>query len=328
MYLSVVIPVFNEEESITLLLASLEQILMQNQTDFEILVIDDGSSDLTREKVKKYPSLSNNIKLIGFRKNFGKSAALMAGFREAKGEIVITMDGDLQDEPKEIFKLIEKIEEGFDLVSGWKKLRQDPLEKVIASRIFNFFISRMLGVKLHDFNCGFKAYRSWCLKDIRLSGNLYRFLPVFVHKQGGKVTEIPVQHNPRKFGISKFGYTRYFHGIIDSLTVLLLLGFFYKPLYFFGLIAAPFLFVGSSVMTYLLGSHFLYWITSDLQFQLINRPMLFIGLGSLGLGVNIFLVGLLAELIVHVSSSTQSQYFYSVEDVIEVQSKSPEISNQ
>lgn len=322
--ISIVIPVKNEEETIQLLLGKLDQVTpgLENISRVEIIFVDDGSDDKTPEVIKDICLRRSDVKFIRFRKNYGKSAALAAGFAEAKGDYVVTMDGDLQDEPTELPKLLAKIREGFDLVSGWKRDRNDPMEKVIPSRIFNFVVSRLTGVRLHDFNCGYKIYRSWCVKGLKLTGNLYRFLPVFVDHQGGKVAELPVKHNPRKFGVSKYGFKRYFHGMIDLFTVILLTKFLSKPTYFFGLFALPLIAIGTGLGLYLLAGH-IYWIISgDISYQLINRPLLIIAMGLAGFGINIFLVGLLGEFILSVSSSHAQDL--SRTQILEVVKKSDE----
>jgi glycosyltransferase involved in cell wall biosynthesis len=316
--ISIVVPVMNEAGNVEELTRRIIEVFSKqlSERSFELIFIDDGSRDETREKIELICKEHNFVVGIFFRRNFGKSAALTAGFKHSRGDIVVTMDGDLQDEPDEIPKLLEKLEEGFDLVSGWKKNRNDPYEKIIASRIFNTIISRVLKLKLNDFNCGFKAYRAWCLKDIRLSGNLYRFLPVFVHRQGGKVTEVPVKHNKRVSGKSKFGFSRYFDGLFDVFTVFFLSSFYYKPMYLFGLISFPLITLGTLSGVYLLGMHLFWLVTGDISYQLNSRPLLTISLGLAGLGLNIFLFGFIAELIIHTSQATESKYFYTIEKTI------------
>jgi glycosyltransferase involved in cell wall biosynthesis len=316
--ISVVIPVKDEVQTVAPLLERLHQVLfdMPKVTAHEIIFVDDGSTDGTREALEELARKHPAVKVILFRGNFGKSAALGAGFAEARHDFIITMDGDLQDDPAEIPRFVELLERGYDLVSGWKFVRHDSLEKRFPSKIFNFLISRLSGIRLHDFNCGFKAYRSWCLKNVRLSGNLYRFLPVFVARQGGKITELPVRHHARKFGRSKYGPRRYFHGLFDLFTMVLLGNFFFKPMYFFGMIAVPLILFALSVAAYLIGGH-VYWLVSgDQTFQLHDRPMLGFSLTMLGLGLNILLVGLLAEMLLQLTGANQAHYFYSIEKTV------------
>jgi glycosyltransferase involved in cell wall biosynthesis len=304
--LSIVIPLLDEKGTIEELVKQIKKSLefRFSTDDYEIIFVDDGSTDGSSEILEHLAENNSFIKVISFRRNYGKSSALVAGFRVAKGEILMTMDADLQDEPSEIPKFLAKLDEGFDLVSGWKKKRNDPLEKIIASRVFNFIISFILGLRLHDYNCGFKAYRSWCAKDIQLNGNLYRFLPMFVFHQGGKVTEVVVKHNPRTYGVSKFGLKRYIHGVLDLMTMVLITRFFNKPLYFFGTIALAPLLVGVGVLGILIIKHLVWVITGDMEFQLNSRPMLTLSLSLIGFGLNVFLVGLLAEFMLHLSSKS------------------------
>jgi glycosyltransferase involved in cell wall biosynthesis len=235
MKISVLIPVLNEEETLEALTAQVHQVLdAYGITEFELLMVDDGSTDdswrVIKYLIEKYPETLHGIK---FRKNFGKSTALNVGFKSTSGDIIVTMDGDLQDDPNEIPRMLDKIDEGYDLVSGWKKRRHDPFHKVIASRIFNLITRCLSGIKLHDFNCGYKAYRSEVLEKIDLYGELHRFIPILASRYGYRITEIPVKHHRREFGKSKFGVERYFRGVIDLLTVLTLTNFHQKPSHFF-----------------------------------------------------------------------------------------------
>jgi len=304
--------VLNEGENIGQLLFRIRDVVraIPAVRHYEMIVIDDGSTDGTNRLLKDLQQELPELRVIVLRRNFGKSAALTAGFDHASGEIIITMDGDLQDDPKEIPRFLSEIQAGYDLVSGWKARRKDPLEKVFASRIFNFLASRLTGVRLKDSNCGFKAYRSWCLRNIRLTGNLYRFLPVFVNKQGGKIKEIPIEHHKRIHGKSKYGLERYFEGIIDLCTVVLISTFFQRPLYFFAVIGAPIMLSGLLLGGYLVGGHIYFLMSGDFSYQLVNRPMLQISVTLFGLGLQIFLIGLLSELIISRSPGSN----YSIKD--------------
>lgn len=298
--LSIVVPAYNEAENLSLLIEKIHDAVeaISEVEDFEVIIIDDGSQDGTRgllaQLVDRWPRLT----AISFRRNFGKSAALMAGFREASGEIVITLDGDLQDDPADFRLFLEEIQKGYDLVSGWKEKRQDSQEKVVASRLFNYVSSRITGVALRDMNCGFKAYRSWTLENIRLTGNFYRFLPVFVQMQGGKISEVPTHHHKRIHGVSKYGPRRYFHGFFDLLTIILVTRFFQRPLYFFALIGTPMIVIGLATVAYLLGGHALFLATGDSALELVDRPLLWFSAQLAGIGLQIVLIGLLAELII------------------------------
>ena len=313
--LTFVIPVKDERDSIAILCEQIEQVMRTLQGfEWQIVIVDDGSIDGTIEIVEELARKSPHITSIILRKNFGKSAALMAAFEIIESEVVITMDGDLQDEPKEIPNLLKKLDEGYDMVSGWKHLRQDPTEKRWASKMFNGVVSRLTKVDIHDFNCGFKAYRLWTIKSLRLFGNQYRFIPALLAWMGAKVTEIPVTHHKRKFGKSKYGLTRYFHGAFDLFTVLLLTRFSAHPLYFFGLVAVPFISLGTLIGIYLLGSHLLFHITvGTVGENLNNRPLLIISFSLVLIGIQIFLIGLLSELITRMSQNVQS---YSIRNTV------------
>ncbi len=296
---SFVVPVYNEADNIVEVIDGITGVIssITDLEEFEIIVVDDGSEDRGPDILDDLAEKYDFLKLVTFRRNFGKSAALMAGFELSNGEAVITLDGDCQDDPAEIPRFLDKLEEGYDLVSGWKKERRDPLEKRITSKIFNYVVSKVTGVTLHDINCGFKAYRTWCLRNISLTGNLYRFLPVLITQRGGKITEIQVKHHPRKSGKSKYGMKRYLEGTLDLCTVILLSRFFQKPLYFFGLIGIPLIIMGGVIGMYLVGGHLYYLLTGDSAYELVARPLLQICITIFGIGLNIFLIGLLAEFI-------------------------------
>ncbi len=253
------------------------------------------------------------MKAVLLRTNCGKSAAMMAGFEEAAGEIVITMDADLQDDPKEIPAFIEKIESGFDLVSGWKKERHDPLERRLASRVFNYVVRKVAGVELHDYNCGFKAYRNWCVKGLELRGNQHRFVPAILSWRGARIAEIPVRHRKRAFGTSKYGFTRYFQGAFDLATLILLTKFAQNPLYLFGLVGLPFIVLGALIGGYLLVNHILFVIYTTRGFQLTTRPLLIVAVFLFLMGVLMFLIGMLAELVLRTPTLEKG---YWVKDVV------------
>ena len=234
--ISVVIPVLNEEDSVDRLVTALREAL---DSGFELIFVDDGSTDATWTRLKALHE-SGCVRLVRFRRNFGKTAALMAGFRLTRGDIVITMDGDLQDDPSEIPRFVGKIKEGYGLVSGWKRTRHDPLHKVAASRIFNFVAGWVTGLRLHDINCGFKAYRGDLARSLRLHGEMHRFIPVIVAAQGLRVAEIEVTHHARKYGRSKYRFARLFKGCFDLVTVSLLTRFRERPAHLFGFASLPF----------------------------------------------------------------------------------------
>lgn len=294
--LSIVVPVYNEEESLPKLYAEVVQSINQNIenkliSSYEILFISDGCTDGSDNVIKNLIQQDENIHLIVFRKNFGKAAALQAGFRHSTGDIIITMDADLQDDPKEITRFIEKLDEGYDLVSGWKYNRLDPLEKRLPSKLFNKVTSTMSGVKLHDFNCGFKAYRREVVKSIDVYGELHRYIPVLANRKGFRITEITVTHHKREFGKSKYGFERYLRGLFDSFTTSFLLRYYDRPMYFFGKLGLLLLFVGFVICAWLTGLWFAGNIIGD-------RPLLLLGILCLILGTQSIATGFIADLVV------------------------------
>ena len=312
--LSIVIPAYNEVESLPLLVDGIVSVLDRLDCPWwEIILVDDGSTDGTSELMSQFAAERRGVKSILLRANFGKSAALMAGFGEAKGDIVITMDADLQDDPQEIPAFIEAIDGGYDLVSGWKKTRHDPLEKRLASRFFNWVVRRVSGVALHDNNCGFKAYRSWCVKELSLRGNQHRFVPSILKSLGARIGELPVRHHERKFGASKYGIARYFHGAADLATLLLLTRFSQSPLYLFGLVGLPLVVLGGLIGSYLLANHVLNLIDPVLGFPLTTRPMLIVAMFLFVMGLLFFFIGFLAELVLRAAAGEKG---YVVKEVV------------
>ena len=231
--ISIVIPVFNEEESLNRLYNELTRVLEQF-VSWEIIFVDDGSDDNSYPVLKKLVDKDSRVVAIRFYKNFGKADALSEGFKHTRGNIIITMDADLQDDPVEIPNLVNKIQEGWDLVSGWKRSRKDPLSKRIPSRIFNFVTRKFTGINIHDFNCGLKAYKRKVIDSLHIYGGLHRYIPAMAGQKGFSVTEIEVHHRPRKFGQTKYGGNRLVHGFFDLLTMLFISKFFNRPLHFFG----------------------------------------------------------------------------------------------
>jgi glycosyltransferase involved in cell wall biosynthesis len=286
---SIVVPLYNEEESLRELHASVAEVCDKNALSREILFMDDGSTDKSLEVLKELRSKDPSVRVLSFRKNNGKSAALQTAFHNARGTVVITMDADLQDDPKEIPALLAKLDEGYDLVSGWKKKRHDPLSKTLPSKLFNFVTGLLSGIRLHDFNCGLKAYRREVVEHLQIYGELHRFVPVLAHKQGFRVSEIPVQHHPRKYGQTKFGIKRFLSGFLDLITVLYLTGFTRNPLHFFGSMGLIAILLGVLINLYLVIGWFQrIWIG--------NRPLLFLGVLLIVVGVQFFSFGLIAEM--------------------------------
>jgi glycosyltransferase involved in cell wall biosynthesis len=292
-YLSVVIPVFNEEESLPPLCAKLRDALEPLQCSYEIIFVDDGSTDQSFAVIERLSGEYEGIRAVRFRRNYRKAAALAIGFKEARGEIVITMDADLQDDPSEIPRLLEKLDEGCDLVSGWKKKRHDPLSKTLPSRLFNKVTSMVSGIRLHDFNCGLKAYRREVCEDALpyLYGELYRFLPAIAHWAGYRVGEIPVQHHPRQFGYSKFGTKRLLNGFLDLMTITFVVRFMTTPMHIFGSLGLLSSFVGSLVCAYIALLRFEHGNIQNRQ------PLLLLGVLLIIVGIQFFSTGLLGDML-------------------------------
>jgi len=303
--ISVIIPLFNEEESIRPLFIDLKKALRGISSDHEIIFIDDGSSDKSLHIIKDLAKTDNKIRYFSFRTNYGKSAALQVGFYNATGDVVVTMDSDLQDDPVEIANLLKKLEEGFDLVSGWKKKRFDPLIKRISSRFFNFVTRILTGIKIHDFNCGLKAYRKLVTESINVYGELHRYIPVLANWKGFSVSEVIVKHHPRRYGKTKYGLSRFFKGFIDLITVIFTTRYAKRPIHLFG-------FVG--LLTAIAGLGISLWLTYEKLFYNIginNRPIFFLGILLIIVGVQFFAIGLIGELIVH---NTQSEKEYVIKE--------------
>ncbi|MEE4310894.1 MAG: glycosyltransferase family 2 protein [candidate division KSB1 bacterium] len=308
MDISIVIPLYNEEESLNELYNRLSQVLDGLGKTYEIIFIDDGSTDSSYEILGQLYDQTYNVKIYQFRKNYGKSAALSHGFSMARGEIVITMDADLQDDPKEIPALISKIESGYDLVSGWKKKRYDPFIKKHSSKLFNWTTRVVSGLHIHDMNCGLKAYRKSVIKSVSIYGQLHRFIPMLAHWQGFNVGELEVQHHPRKYGKTKFGPSRFAAGIFDLLTITFLNRFNKRPLHLFGSIGLLNLLAGSAISIYLA----FYWIF--IKSSLSNRPILFLGILLIIVGVQFISIGLLGEMI---TKSSHPEIEYSIKNSLE-----------
>ncbi len=307
MDISLVIPLYNEEGSLPELNSQLEKVFSKLNLSYEIWFIDDGSIDNSLNILKELNANNNNIKILSFQKNFGKSAALSEGFKNANGDIVITMDADLQDDPNEIPKLIEKIESGYELVSGWKKKRYDPITKTIPSKLFNTITSILTGIKIHDFNCGLKAYRKQVIKEIPVYGELHRYLPVLAHWRGYKVGELIVQHHPRKYGKTKFGARRFLSGFFDLFTVLFLTRYRQKPLHLFGFFGLLSFASGFLISLYLT----VIWLQGH---GIGQRPLLFLGVLLIIVGMQSFSIGLVGEMI---TNSQDDDRIYSVKERIE-----------
>lgn len=297
--ISFVIPAKNEERSLPILYREIIDSVIKLRKSFEIIFIDDGSTDKTFEVLVNLRRQDSRVKILKHRGNFGKSIALQTGFEYATGEIIITLDADLQDNPQEIPKFITKIEEGYDLVSGWKKKRYDPISKTFPSKVGNWLTRVLTGVKIHDLNCGFKAYRKEVTDNLHLYGELYKYIPVLAEKQNFKVTEIIVGHRKRKYGKSKFGWSRNIKGFLDLLTIVFLTGYLSRPGHFFGTFGFVSFFFGFIIGLYIT---YLRITTGNIQ----NRhPLLYLGMLLMIVGVQLVTTGLLAEMFVSFNQKNQ-----------------------
>lgn len=301
--LSIVCPVYDEADSIPTLTDELVSVLRSLEetkriSGYEIIFVDDGSRDDTKSVFSEITRTYPHIGFIGFRTNTGKSAALAVGFRESTGDIVITLDGDLQDDPAEIPRFLDSLERGNHLVSGWKVNRKDPFSKRIPSKLYNWATRKSSGIPIHDFNCGFKAYRSEVIKEIKVYGQLHRFLPVLAHWRGFRIDEIPVNHRARKFGRSKFGASRFLAGLLDFMTVFFLMKYRRRPLHLFGLIGLLLFIIGIVINGYLA----IVWLHTH---AIGGRPLLTFGLLSTILGFQFVSIGLLGEMMVHLSKDRE-----------------------
>ena len=292
--ISFVIPVYNEEDSLRPLIERIYSAMSDKPYMFEVIFINDGSTDDSKKVIDDIKNVNGNIRSVEFKKNFGKAAALNKGFKIAQGDYIISMDSDLQDNPEEIDKLMNKINEGYDLVTGWKKNRKDPLEKRLASKFFNLLTSLATGLKIHDFNCGFKAYKREVVNEIELYGEMHRYIPAIAYWKGFSVAEVEVKHSPREFGNSKYGIKRYLHGFFDFVTILFLLKFMSKPMHFFGLLGIASSIIGFFICFYL----FILWLLGEV---IGDRPLLMLGVLLIILGFQFISTGLIGELLIYLS---------------------------
>ena len=296
---TVIVPMFNEEQSIEPLV---KEIVSECSlfVDWEIIFIDDGSTDNSSNILKIVSSNNSKIKVISLHRNLGKSIALAEGFAHAQYEYIITMDGDLQDDPKEIKGMLSKLDDGYDLVSGWKRDRKDSLSKRIWSRIFNLITSLITGIRIHDFNCGIKAYKRKSVLGLNLYGGMHRYIPVILHNKGFKVTEMVVNHRKREFGISKYGKSRIAHGFFDFITILFLSKYFDRPLHFFGVFGFPVFLSGLSICIYLS-------VQWSQGIWIANRPLFFLGILLVLVGIQFISIGLIGELFINKSASNSKR---------------------
>jgi glycosyltransferase involved in cell wall biosynthesis len=308
MLLSIVIPLLNEAESLPELYAGISAEIGKTANSFEVIFVDDGSTDDSYEVLKTlHDKNPETVRVVRFSRNFGKAAALSVGIEKAKGDVIITMDADLQDDPVAIPDMLAVLDKGYDVVSGWKKKRFDPVfTKNLPSKFFNWFTSLMSGVKLHDFNCGFKAYRAPAAKTLEIYGERHRYLPALAHWNGFKVTEVVVPHHPRKFGKTKYGISRFINGPFDLITLMFLRRYLKNPLHFFGRVGLVFGLAGCAVLAYF-GCE---WIVTR---QMHIRPLMLLSLGAIFMGIQFVSIGLVGEMI----TSTTNRNFYTVRDLLE-----------
>jgi glycosyltransferase involved in cell wall biosynthesis len=313
--LTIVIPVYNEEESLQPIYRRLTQVLTEGPTpyreSYEIILVDDGSTDQSFQVCAAIQKYDPRVRVIQFRRNFGKTAALQAGFNLARGARLVTIDADMQEDPGDMFKLLAQIDAGYDLVSAWRKQRNDPVSKTLPSRVFNFVVARMTGVRLHDFNCGFKAYSQEVVFDLRLYGEQHRFIPVLAHQRGFRVGEVAVPHQRRRFGKSKFGVRRLGRGYLDFIQVLFLTSYLRQPLRLFGTVGTLLTLIGTAICIYLT----VLWFQG--QRPIGDRPLLTLGVLLLITGLQFISTGLVGEMLRY--SSYRSEDEYAVRRILETQ---------
>lgn len=312
MDISIVIPLFNEEESLPELCSWIEKVMNKNNYSYEVFLIDDGSKDSSWQVIEELSVKNSSIKGVKFRRNYGKSAALNIGFQKASGDVVITMDADLQDSPDEIPALYEKImKENFDLVSGWKQKRYDPLSKTIPTKLFNWAARKASGIYLHDFNCGLKSYKNTVVKSVEVHGEMHRYIPVLAKWAGfANITEQVVEHQSRKYGETKFGLERFVNGFLDLLTITFVTRFGKKPMHFFGVIGTLMFMLGFGIFGFIVIEK-LYAISNSIQAKNIaDMSIFYIALTSMIIGVQLFLAGFISEMI---SRSSNDRNNYQIE---------------
>lgn len=311
--ISVIVPVFNEEESLPELTQWISRVMNEHGFSYEVILVNDGSTDRSWEVIQKVSSQNPHLKGLNFTRNYGKSAALDAGFRRAIGEVVITMDADLQDSPDEIPGLYEAvIKEGLDVVSGWKKERHDPISKTIPSKFFNGVTRWISGIQLHDFNCGLKAYRNKVVKNIHVYGEMHRYIPLLAKWNGfGKIGERVVQHQARKYGYSKFGLERFLNGFLDLITVSFVHRYKKKPMHFFGLLGTVSFMTGFVITAWLIFEK-IYGLSKGLKVrEVVDQPLFFLALVALIIGVQLFVTGFIAELM---TSNQSKEIEYKIDE--------------
>lgn len=309
---SVTVPLYNEEENVGLLYKELTEVMQSMNCEYELLFVDDGSQDSTVKNLARVAQKDSNVKIIEFRRNFGQTAAMAAGLEHATGNIVITMDGDLQNDPAEIPQMIEKLSEGYDLVAGWRKKRQDSfLSRKLPSKIANFVISRLTKVQLHDYGCSLKVMTKEVAKGIKLYGEMHRFIPALAAEMGAKIAEVPVNHRARQFGVSKYGISRTLRVILDLITVKFFLGYSKRPIHLFGTVGLISGFLGFASLTMLTAQKLIWNVPMG------NRPMMALGIMLVLVGLQFLVFGLLAEVLARTYYESQNKSIYAVRRYIE-----------
>ena len=312
--LSVVIPAYNEEENVPILYEKLKKVLDGLGQDYEIIFVDDGSTDGTYQRLKQLAEKDSRLKVIRFKRNYGQTAAMSAGFEHAKGDVIITLDADLQNDPEDIPLLLEKLKEGYHVVSGWRKDRKDPfLSRKLPSMIANWLISKITGVHLHDYGCTLKAYRAEVVKDLELFGDMHRFLPALTKRRGAKITEVVVRHHPRMFGRSKYGIGRTVRVLLDIMLVKFLNEYINKPLYMFGSVGFLLLGLGLFSLFYLI------FLKLFLEEPIGRRPLLTLSVLLILAGIQLISTGLLAELLVRIYYRTKDTKPYVIQEKINLE---------
>jgi len=312
--LSVVIPAYNEEENVPILYEKLKRVLDGLGQDYEIIFVDDGSTDGTYQRLKQLAEKDSRLKIIRFKRNYGQTAAMSAGFEHAKGDVIITLDADLQNDPEDIPILLEKLKEGYHVVSGWRKDRKDPfLSRRLPSMIANWLISKITGVHLHDYGCTLKAYRAEVVKDLELFGDMHRFLPALTKRRGAKITEVVVRHHPRMFGRSKYGIGRTVRVLLDIMLVKFLNEYINKPLYMFGSVGFLLLGLGLFSLFYLI------FIKLFFEEPIGRRPLLILSVLLILAGIQLISTGLLAELLVRIYYRTKDTKPYIIQEKINLE---------
>lgn len=308
--ISIVVPVYNEKESIEELYSRLSEVCQTLKESYEIIFVDDGSNDGSYEILKKIRIKDKKVKIIRFQKNFGKTSALSAGFKFSKGKIIVTMDADLQNDPQDIPKLLEVLKSGYDFVNGWRFERNDPFLKKITSKLFNLLVSTITGVKLHDHNCGLKAFKREIVENLSLYGDLHRYLPALANWYGAKITETKVKHKPRRYGKSKFGFKRLVKGMVDLIVVKFLMDYSTRPMHFFGTTGIISFLLGFLVGLYLVIEKIVYGTNIG------DRPLLILSILLILVGVQLLMIGLLGEILIRIYYQTTDKQTYVIEEII------------